>query len=62
MTKKANPRVKNAYGQEPYEQTEKAVKKSKWREERSKFIQAVRLGKQIHQLEKNPNLDKDEGI
>lgn len=30
--------------------------KPKWKEEREKFIQAVRIGKQINNLEKNPEL------
>ena len=34
-------------------------KKSKWREEREKFIAAVRLGKKINQLEKDPNSKYD---
>ena len=42
--------------------SEADAKKSKWRAEREKFIAAVRLGKQIHQLEKDPNVNKDESI
>ena len=34
-------------------------KKAKWRAEREKFIAAVRLGKQINQLEKDPNAKND---
>lgn len=41
---------------------QKTDKKSKWREEREKFIQAVRLGREINKLEKDPNVNNDESI
>ena len=31
----------------------------KWKQERENFIKAVRLGKQINKLEKDPNLNND---